>query len=64
MSHLTSLSKRDQITRKKSTTASSFLGTIAKRLEQRGQSINLTKPMNPVRLSPINPEDTSLTASN
>lgn len=37
---------------------------MPKRLEQRGQSINLTKPMHPVRLSPINPEVTSLTALN
>ena len=37
---------------------------MEKRLEQRGQTINLTKLKNAVRLSPINPGVTSLTASN
>ena len=37
---------------------------MEKRLEQRSQTISLTKLMNAVRLGPINPGVKSLTASN
>ena len=64
MPHLTCLNKRNQIRRKKNNYGAFVSRNHGKTVRATGQTINLTKLKNAVRLSPINPGVTSLTASN